>query len=83
MQDFVLFYLPLTPLLSIASYSIGPTYLVQAVCCAEDIGCCETSISAGARGTPALPFNTSLNPTAYSAALMREASALQRLVAAG
>jgi hypothetical protein len=72
MQDLVLSDVPLAPLPFIASFSIGLTYLVQAVCCAEDIGCCDTCISAGARGTPALPFNTSLNPTALSAALMRE-----------
>jgi hypothetical protein len=33
--------------------------------------------------TPLTPFNTSLNPTAYSATLMREASALQWFAAAG
>jgi hypothetical protein len=83
MQDLVLSDVPLAPLASTASYSIGPTYLVQAVCCAEDLGCYETSILAGARGTPALPFNISLNPTADSAAFIRETLLQLWLAAAG
>jgi hypothetical protein len=68
---------PLTPLPSAASCSV---WLSRLSCwLAKNLLVWWRALAA----TRALPFNTSLNPTAYSATLMREASALQWFAAAG
>jgi hypothetical protein len=72
MQDFLLFNLPLAPVASLARYLISlAAWFKQAP--VLEVLVAAKSLHRWALAAPrALPFNMSLNPTAYSATLMRE-----------
>jgi hypothetical protein len=72
MQDFVLFYVPLAPLSSLARYLISLAEWFKLAAAPKVLVAAKPLHRWALAAARALPFNTSLNPTADKAAFIRE-----------
>jgi hypothetical protein len=72
MQDFVLFYLPLAPVASLARYLISLAAWFKLAPVLQVLVAAKPLYWRALAAPRALPFNRSLNPTAFTAALIRE-----------